>query len=89
MCAYFDLEASAQAQQSPPKMTFVKDVTIGEGESVPPSTAFTKTWCVQNTGMEAWPSDALLVFTSGRQMAQSERVSYGSLKQMNERQFIT
>ena len=31
-------------------MSFVEDVTIGEGESVPPDTAFTKTWRIQNTG---------------------------------------
>lgn len=33
-------------------MSFVRDVTIGEGESVPPSTTFTKTWTVQNSGAE-------------------------------------
>lgn len=31
-------------------MSFVEDVTIGEGESVPPDTQFTKTWRIQNTG---------------------------------------
>lgn len=41
-------------------MSFVKDVTIGEGESVPPDTPFTKTWRIQNTGKPAgsvhdWP----------------------------------
>ncbi|KTF95642.1 hypothetical protein cypCar_00033509 [Cyprinus carpio] len=30
-------------------MSFVEDVTIGEGESVPPDTQFTKTWRIQNT----------------------------------------
>lgn len=33
-----------------PNMTFIQDVTIGEGESVPPDTNFTKTWRVQNSG---------------------------------------
>jgi Ig-like domain from next to BRCA1 gene len=33
-------------------MSFVGDVTIGEGESVPPCTTFTKTWTIQNTGTE-------------------------------------
>lgn len=32
-------------------MSFVRDVTIGEGESVPPDTPFTKTWRIQNTGL--------------------------------------
>lgn len=31
-------------------MSFVKDVTIGEGESIPPDTPFIKTWRIQNTG---------------------------------------
>lgn len=34
-------------------MSLVKDVTIGEGESVPPDTPFTKTWRIQNTGKSA------------------------------------
>ena len=38
-----------------PSMTFVRDVTIGEGESVPPLTDFTKTWTVMNSGKEPWP----------------------------------
>lgn len=33
-------------------MSFVEDVTIGEGESVPPDTPFTKTWRIQNTGIK-------------------------------------
>ena len=33
-------------------MTFVRDVTIGEGESVPPNTTFVKTWRIQNNGMK-------------------------------------
>jgi len=33
-----------------PQMSFVKDITIGEGESVTPNTKFTKTWRLQNSG---------------------------------------
>lgn len=36
-------------------MSFVEDVTIGEGESVPPDTPFTKTWRIQNTGLMHFP----------------------------------
>ncbi len=46
--AYFDLEAGAEAKAALPQMTFVKDVTIGEGEAVPPNTEFVKTWQVMN-----------------------------------------
>ena len=45
--AYYDFESPSI---NTPSMSFVEDVTIGEGESVPPETQFTKTWRVQNTG---------------------------------------
>ncbi len=53
MCSYFDLEAGPDSRL--PQMSFVKDATVGEGESVPPDTTFVKTWKVQNTGSERWP----------------------------------
>lgn len=31
-------------------MSFVRDVTIGEGEAVPPNMKFVKTWKIQNPG---------------------------------------
>ena len=31
-------------------MTLVKDITIGDGESVRPGVNFTKTWRIKNTG---------------------------------------
>lgn len=48
--AYYDFESPNIAA---PCMSFVRDVTIGEGESVPPDTPFTKTWRIQNTGQLA------------------------------------
>lgn len=45
--AYYDFESPSG---SAPSMSFVKDVTIGEGESIPPDTPFIKTWRIQNTG---------------------------------------
>ena len=45
--AYYDCESP---NINTPSMSFVEDVTIGEGESVPPDTPFTKTWRIQNTG---------------------------------------
>lgn len=38
--AYFDLEASPAARALPPSMSFIKDVTIGEGEAIPPATRY-------------------------------------------------
>src|SRR5262249_25092559 len=39
----------------PPKMVFVSDVTIGEGQSVPKDTRFIKTWRIKNPSAKAWP----------------------------------
>lgn len=61
ICAYFDLQSSTRL----PQMTFLQDVTIGEGESVPPNTSFVKTWRVENTGNDAWPEGCRLLHTGG------------------------
>lgn len=45
--AYYDFNSP---QDKLPSMAFIRDVTIGEGESVPPNTAFVKTWRIQNNG---------------------------------------
>lgn len=47
VCAYYDYE---QPNVKLPCSALVGDVTIGEGESVPPSTPFVKTWRIQNSG---------------------------------------
>lgn len=45
---------------------FLRDVTIGEGESVQPDTQFTKTWLVKNSGDLQWPAHSLsLKYVSG------------------------
>lgn len=31
-------------------MEFIQDITIGEGEAVPPNTSFVKTWRLKNNG---------------------------------------
>uniref|UniRef100_A0A8C6C0H4 Next to BRCA1 central domain-containing protein n=1 Tax=Monodon monoceros TaxID=40151 RepID=A0A8C6C0H4_MONMO len=48
--AYYDFESP---NISVPSMSFVEDVTIGEGELIPPDTQFIKTWQIQNSGAEA------------------------------------
>lgn len=77
---YFDLEASQDSNSAAPgaavmgpepllpQMTFVSDVTIGEGESVPPATSFVKTWAVRNPGGDAWPPGCVLKLVSGNSM---------------------
>jgi len=68
---YFDLEASQDGltNLSPMlKMTFVRDVTVGEGESVPPNTCFVKTWTIRNPGPEPWPPSTSLKLARGHEM---------------------
>jgi len=47
VCAYYDLDQPSVKQ---PELAFVNDVTIGEGEAVPPNTTFIKTWRLGNPG---------------------------------------
>ncbi|XP_077151654.1 protein ILRUN isoform X3 [Ranitomeya variabilis] len=74
--AYYDFESP---NVSIPCMSFVEDVTIGEGESVPPDTQFTKTWRVQNTGSEAWPPGVCLRYVGGDQFGHVNMVLVRSL----------
>ena len=57
VCSYFDLES---ANSNLPGMVFLADITIGEGESVPPNTPFVKTWRVENPGPDPWPPGVIL-----------------------------
>nr|XP_028703494.1 uncharacterized protein C6orf106 homolog isoform X1 [Macaca mulatta] len=62
--AYYDFESP---NISVPSMSFVEDVTIGEGESIPPDTQFVKTWRIQNSGAEAWLPGVCLKYVGGDQ----------------------
>jgi hypothetical protein len=64
--SYYDLK---MYQRRMPAMSLVQDVTIGEGESVPPCTEFTKTWRIKNSGSEQWPEGSRLRFIGGDQLA--------------------
>ena len=46
---------------------FVADVTVPDGTSYAPSTAFKKTWRLKNIGTCTW-SDVSLIFSSGEKM---------------------
>jgi len=67
---YFDLENTPDTtpREHLPSMSFVADVTVGDGESVPPSTSFLKTWTIRNSGSEAWPAGCSLRLSSGHGM---------------------
>ncbi|XP_071955952.1 protein ILRUN-like isoform X2 [Antedon mediterranea] len=76
--AYFDLEAPRERL---PSMTFVRDITIGEGESVPPNTEFIKTWRIQNpVSDQSWPDGVSLKYIQGHQLGPMERVSVEALQ---------
>jgi hypothetical protein len=45
--AYYDAEMPTDKI---PRMRFIGDVTVGEGEAIPPNTRFVKTWRVENSG---------------------------------------
>ncbi|VDN03395.1 unnamed protein product [Thelazia callipaeda] len=78
--AYYDY-GSANGTGSPPpeyvtelpSMQFVQDVTIGEGESVPPCTRFIKTWRIRNSGKNWWPSGCFLTFMEGDKLSDTTR----------------
>ncbi|TDH13674.1 hypothetical protein EPR50_G00035970 [Perca flavescens] len=74
--AYYDFESP---NVNTPSMSFVEDVTIGEGESVPPDTPFTKTWRIQNTGAESWPPGVCLKYIGGDQFGHVNTVLVKSL----------
>nr|XP_020855031.1 uncharacterized protein C6orf106 homolog isoform X6 [Phascolarctos cinereus] len=75
--AYYDFESP---NISVPSMSFVEDVTIGEGESIPPDTQFTKTWRIQNSGAEAWPPGVCLKYVGGDQFGHVNMVMVRSLE---------
>ncbi|KAK7814821.1 hypothetical protein U0070_026322 [Myodes glareolus] len=75
--AYYDFESP---NISVPSMSFVEDVTIGEGESIPPDTQFVKTWRIQNSGSEAWPPGVCLKYVGGDQFGHVNMVMVRSLE---------
>jgi len=70
--AFYDYQSTNQlpgnVATNQPSMKFVQDVTIGEGESVPPETQFVKTWRIQNNGSEIWPYGCQLKFVNGEKL---------------------
>lgn len=80
--SYYDLGSGGDGGMSgaealmstQPAMIFVQDVTIGEGESVPPNTRFIKTWRLRNPGVEAWPMGSYLKHIEGSLLAGTDMV---------------
>ncbi|UJR09112.1 hypothetical protein I4U23_013359 [Adineta vaga] len=74
--AYYDAEMPTDKI---PQMKFIADVTIGDGEAIPPNTKFIKTWRVENSGTERWPSGCSLRFVNGDRFHERDEVYVGSL----------
>ncbi|XP_035221952.1 protein ILRUN-like isoform X2 [Stegodyphus dumicola] len=71
VCAYFDFDSP---RDNLPRMSFVRDVTIGDGEAVSPNMKFVKTWSIQNPSQERWPPGCSLRFVGGDRMSHIDRV---------------
>ena len=50
------------------KVTYIADITIPDGVSIPEGTKFTKTWMVKNDGFYTWDSTYEIVWIGGDQM---------------------
>lgn len=74
--AYYDAEMPTDKV---PQMRFIADVTVGEGEAVPPNTRFVKTWRVENCGQEQWPNNCSLRFVNGDRLQDRDEIYVGSL----------
>jgi len=78
--SYYDFEQPSSGPVAPIlSMTLVKDITIGDGESVRPGVNFTKTWRIKNTGDSHWPPGCSLKFILGHQLGCTERVMVDAL----------
>lgn len=71
--AYYDFEGGPLLRC--PSMSFVCDVTVGEGEAIPPNTAFIKSWKIRNSGNEDWPFGCCLRFLMGERMGAPDSVN--------------
>jgi len=63
-----------------PQMRFIADVTVGEGEAIPPNTRFIKTWRIENSGMERWPNNCSLRFVNGDRLQDRDEIYINSLE---------
>jgi len=74
--AYYDAEMPTDKL---PQMRFLADVTVGEGEAIPPKTRFVKTWRIENSGSEPWPNNCSLRFVNGDRLQDRDEVYVSSL----------
>ncbi|KAH8835582.1 hypothetical protein DL96DRAFT_1702560 [Flagelloscypha sp. PMI_526] len=62
--------ASTVKEPEPLQAAFLANVTVPDGQVLPPGAEFRKVWRLQNTGgSAAWPEDTQLVFVAGTNMS--------------------
>ncbi len=60
------------------RATFIDDVNVPDGTVFAPSTAFTKTWRIKNTGSCTWTTNYSLIFVIGDKLGGPDSVSLNS-----------
>jgi hypothetical protein len=68
---------------------FIADVTYPPGSNVNPSTAFYKSWQVQNVGTCTWTGNYALVYESGFQLGGTSPLTLGSGASIAPMQYVT
>jgi len=58
------------------RVQFISDVTVPDGTTFAPNTAFTKTWRLKNVGSCTWTTSYQLVFYSGEKMSGPDALSF-------------
>lgn len=58
------------------KVQFIADVTVPDGTTFAPGTAFTKTWRLKNVGSCTWTTSYQLVFYSGEKMGGPDALAF-------------
>lgn len=71
--------APAAANRAYDDATFQEDVTIPDGATEPPGSAFTKTWRIRNTGCTSWTRGYQLAFRGGDHMGGPDSVPVGAV----------
>ncbi len=68
------INAGSQPPAACDRAQFVADVTVPDGTTYAPGTAFTKTWRIKNIGTCTWSTSYSMVFDSGDKMSGPDSV---------------
>jgi len=69
---------------NPNKMEFIGDVTIPDGQIIPPGAKFIKTWKVKNVGATTWTSTFKIRLWAGQQFGAKSSILLGKEVKPNE-----